>query len=237
MAKKEKNPPVRYNVLIVPDNGRHVRSFHTSADFIVILLVLLIAAILAATTFAVRAASRSEQNRAQIDELQKQVQTMSDDMIVLQADKETLENQLHDAKVKLETNDTVKKKQDEAQSLKYIPSGLPLDGQVPLPSAYSDDRQYITFTAGAGTKVVAAGDGVVSYVGDSAEYGHVVKVDHGNGYITVYCDESEPTVSEKDEVIRGTTLFVMSADQEVLTYQISYEGEFIDPYTVMDIDG
>ena len=121
--------------------------------------------------------------------------------------------------------------------MKYIPSGMPLDGQVPLPSEYSDEKQYITFTAGAGTKIVAAGAGTVSYVGDSAEYGHIVKVDHGNGYVSVYCDRSEPTVNENDDVISGTTLYVMSEDQEVLTYQISYEGDFIDPYTVMDING
>ena len=237
MAKKEKNAPVRYNILFVPDNGKHVKSIHTSADFLIILLVFLIALFVAAVTFVVHSASSSDKDNARMEELQEQVNTLSDDIIVLQADKETLQNQLREAYVKLETNDTAKKKQDEEQSLKYIPSGMPLDGQVPLPSEYSDEKQYITFKAGTGTKIVAAGDGVVSYVGDSAEYGHIVKVDHGNGYVTVYCDKSDPTVNEKDEVIRGTTLFVMSEDQEVLTYQISYEGEFIDPYTVMDIDG
>ena len=137
----------------------------------------------------------------------------------------------------IESKDTAEKKKNEEESLKSIPSGLPLDGQIPVPSEYSDTNHYITFKASAGTKVVAAGDGVVTSVADSADYGHVVTIDHGNGYVTIYADSSDPTVNEKDEVIRGTTLFVMSSDSEVLTYEITYEGDYIDPYTVMDING
>ena len=74
-------------------------------------------------------------------------------------------------------------------------------------------------------------------MGESAEYGYVVKIDHGNGYISAYYDHAVPTVSEKDTVIRGSTLFVVDSDNDVLTYQISYEDQLIDPATVMDIDG
>ena len=132
---------------------------------------------------------------------------------------------------------TAEKQQNEKESLEYIPSGLPLDGQVGVPSTYSKDKQYITFNTGTGSKVIATGAGTVSYVGESAEYGYVVKIDHGNGYISAYYDHAVPTVSEKDTVIRGSTLFVVDSDNDVLTYQISYEDQLIDPATVMDIDG
>ena len=42
---------------------------------------------------------------------------------------------------------------------------------------------------------------------------------------------------EGKNVRRGDTLFEIEGDNQVLTYQIAYEDEFIDPYTVMDIDG
>ena len=169
--------------------------------------------------------------------MQNIIQALSDNNIVLQADNETLQAQLREANVTIETKNSAEKQQNEKESLEYIPSGLPLDGQVGVPSTYSKDKQYITFNTGTGSKVIATGAGTVSYVGESAEYGYVVKIDHGNGYISAYYDHAVPTVSEKDTVIRGSTLFVVDSDNDVLTYQISYEDQLIDPATVMDIDG
>ena len=237
MDKKSKKAPLRYNVLLVPDDGRHVKSFHASADLLLFLAAFLILLFVASIGYTVYSSGRVDGYKAQNDRLNSELKTMSENMILLQADNEDLQNQLREANVTIESKDTAEKKKNEEESLKSIPSGLPLDGQIPVPSEYSDTNHYITFKASAGTKVVAAGDGVVTSVADSADYGHVVTIDHGNGYVTIYADSSDPTVNEKDEVIRGTTLFVMSSDSEVLTYEITYEGDYIDPYTVMDING
>ena len=78
---------------------------------------------------------------------------------------------------------------------------------------------------------------VTVYAGESVENGYSVKVNHGNGYETVYYEDNTPYVAEGMKVKRGDTLFMISGDSKVLKYQISYEGSFIDPYTIMDIDG
>ena len=86
--------------------------------------------------------------------------------------------------------------------------------------------------------MVAAGEGVVTYAGDSVEEGgYLVTVDHGNGYETDYYCKAAPIVKEKNEVTRGTTLFILDQDSGRLMYRIRYEGDFIDPYTVMNISG
>ena len=65
----------------------------------------------------------------------------------------------------------------------------------------------------------------------------MIKIDHGNGYVSTYKDISEPVVSEGDKIIRGTTLAVMSTEEEKLTYQITFGGEYVDPMTVIEIKG
>ena len=92
--------------------------------------------------------------------------------------------------------------------------------------------------AAPGVRVVATGDGTVTYAGESVEAGgYLVSVDHGNGYQTNYYCQSFPVVKEKATVSRGTALFVIGEDADKLIYRIQYEGDYIDPYTVLNIAG
>ncbi len=242
MSSKKNNGKktiLTYNVLMVPEGGGDVRSFRTSIDFIIIVIILILALIAAGVFYIINNVDREEDFARERASYEEQIRSLSEDMIVLQADKETLENQLRAANALLETKSVEEEleQQTEEVDLSFVPTFLPVSGTVSIPSPYTEEKQYITFTTGAGSKVVSAADGVVVYAGESVEHGYSVRVNHGNGYETVYYEDSTPYVAEGMKVKRGDTLYDISQDNQVLTYQISYEGEFIDPYTIMDIDG
>ena len=122
------------------------------------------------------------------------------------------------------------------EATKYVPSGLPISGQVSVPSKYSSNIEGVVFTVGEGAKIVAAGNGKVSSVTYDNTYGYIVAIDHENDFISYYCYNTSPLVAEGESVTRGQSLFFTS-DNNRFTYKISYEGNYIDPNTVLDIDG
>jgi len=61
----------------------------------------------------------------------------------------------------------------------------------------------LDFSVPLGTEVRATGDGVVAAVQNQRGFGRVVKIDHGNGVVTVYAHLSEALVRRGDVVRRG----------------------------------
>ncbi|MCR5488343.1 MAG: M23 family metallopeptidase [Lachnospiraceae bacterium] len=230
--------PERYNILFVSEDGQNVRSIHTSSDFLLLIMILAAFLVVGAIGYILYSESREDDYRQTNESLEEMVHSLSEDIIVLEADKEKLLNELRVANALLETGVAKHEEKGNASvNLKAVPGGLPVDGAVAVPSPYSVEKQYITFMTGAGTKVVAAGEGHVSYAGESVEFGYAVKIDHGNGYVTSYYEDTPPSVKEGDLVKRGDMLYQIEEDNQTLTYQVSYEDQYIDPYTVMEIDG
>lgn len=60
--------------------------------------------------------------------------------------------------------------------------------------------------APSGTKLAAAGDGVVIYSGWYGAYGNTVIIDHGGGYSTLYGHQSRVAASEGDQVKAGEVI-------------------------------
>lgn len=237
MQRGKRKRKLRYTVMMVPNNAQSVRQFRVSLDFLLAISLILFVVLFAGVVYITYSAAALDQAREKVEQVNQDMKELSDTNILLQADLEEITGQLRDVTVTLDAKETAEQTAQEEESLKYIPSGFPLDGTASLPSEFSEQAQYVTFEAGFGTKIVATGDGTVTYVGEDAVFGHIVKIDHGNGYVSIYCDTSDVTVNEGDKVIRGTTLFIMNSDLEKLTYQISYEDKLIDPMTVMEING
>ncbi len=61
----------------------------------------------------------------------------------------------------------------------------------------------IDWALNEGTRINAADNGVVTFAGWGGNYGHLVKVDHRNGYVTYYAHCSKLLVSEGQEVVAG----------------------------------
>ena len=237
MADDGKKGRGKYTVLLVSDNAQQVRQFHMSADIPILILVCMFVLVFTGGSYVAYTASQVEQMQREVDLYKGQAEAVSNENIVLQADMELLVKELRDAKVQIDTGNFAKESQEKETTLQFIPSGLPMDGTVSVPSEFTNENQFITFQAGYGSRVVASADGTVSYVGEDAEYGYVVHVDHGNGYISIYKDKSEPVVNKGDRVIRGMTLYVMKEEMELLTYQITYDGGLINPMTILEING
>ena len=74
-------------------------------------------------------------------------------------------------------------------------------------------------------------------VTSDAKFGHIVSIDHGNGYISIYRNEGTPVVSEGDTVDRGDLLYVVGSQNKTLGYQIQKDEKYVNPEDVMDIKG
>ncbi len=87
------------------------------------------------------------------------------------------------------------------------------------------------------SKIIASGNGIVSYVGEDDLYGFIVKIDHQNGYTTFYRYDEEPKVNQGDEVLKGQMIYEVSKNKGVLAYHILYENTYINPFDMIEISG
>ena len=104
-------------------------------------------------------------------------------------------------------------------------------------AADTDNAPLCIFSSSDGTMAVAAGTGTVSQVTEDPVFGYRVVIDHGNGYQSIYLNQGEPKVKEGDSVSRGATLFVLSADNATLGYQIMKDDIYVNPMDMIAIRG
>ncbi len=88
-----------------------------------------------------------------------------------------------------------------------------------------------------GAKIIAAGNGVVSEVKEDDIYGYLVKIDHQNGYQTIYRYDEEPKIAKGDEVLKGQMIFEVTKLKGTLAYHILYENTYINPFDMIEISG
>ena len=174
----------------------------------------------------------NRKNEAQAEEmtaLQEEIDRLEAEIETLTAEKEVMslavvENQQAADALALEL---------EQQS---VPSDYPLTGSAGIEEVTEGDPM-IVFTASGGATVVASAKGTVTEIGTDETYGNVIVVDHGNGYMTVYKNKGESCVKVGDEVVQGTTLFLIGEENTQLGYQIKKDGTYINPTDVLSING
>lgn len=123
-------------------------------------------------------------------------------------------------KVKLELSsynslaDQVKNHSDE---LKIIPSIRPVrEGYLGSGFGYRDDpftgkvrfHYGQDFAVNTGTKIYAPADGKIKFAQNQGGYGKVVKIDHGNGFRTIYAHLSKIKVKYGAKVKRGDLIAI-----------------------------
>ena len=97
----------------------------------------------------------------------------------------------------------------------------------------------IDIKADMGTPVLAAAAGTVSFSGWSASYGRLVKIEHPNGFVTVYAHNSEILVQIGDEVEAGKMIATVGrsgrASDHHLHFEIRREGMAFNPLFLLEV--
>lgn len=85
----------------------------------------------------------------------------------------------------------------------------------------------------AGTPIVAAAEGTVSFAGCKGSYGNLLKIDHGNGFETYYAHCTQLLAAEGDHVTQGQTIALMGSTGRStgphLHFEVRWLGEPLDP--------
>ncbi|NLW16515.1 MAG: peptidoglycan DD-metalloendopeptidase family protein [Firmicutes bacterium] len=91
----------------------------------------------------------------------------------------------------------------------------------------------LDIAAPAGTAIVAADSGVVTFAGKRGNYGLMVEIDHGNGYVTRYAHCSQLLVSRGAKVSRGQLIAKVGrtgfATGSHVHFEVLYRGANKDP--------
>ena len=99
-----------------------------------------------------------------------------------------------------------------SENLKIIPSIRPVkEGYLGSGYGYRDDpftdkvrfHYGQDFAVNTGTKVYSPADGKVKYANNQGGYGKVIKIDHGNGFRTIYAHLLKIKVKHGSSVKRG----------------------------------
>lgn len=128
----------------------------------------------------------------------------------------------------------------QAEAEARIPTGFPVTGSVTAGEPPEEDNALemaVYYNAAENSVIVATARGTVLSVRQNVYSYYEVQVDHGNGYVSVYTNSGYPMLEEGMEVLKGTPIFYIGAENTLVKYQVSLDGALINAYDVMKIDG
>ena len=151
-----------------------------------------------------------------------------------------LHQALRDAGTRLSALDAVLF--NRARDRAALPSGTPVAGSYMTSGfglradpfgAGGQFHKGIDYAANRGDPVLAVADGVVTFAGDRAGYGHTIEVDHGNGYVTRYAHNSRLTRRVGDLVRAGGEIARAGSTGRSTGVHVHLEvwrdGAYVDP--------
>lgn len=127
-------------------------------------------------------------------------------------------------------------KEEAKEAKARMPVGFPMTSSASVEQAEGEEPM-VKLTGTEPGSIVASGNGVVESITTDSSYLHCVRIDHGNGYTSIYRNDGEVMVKEGVEIVRGSILYVIGEDNTQLGYQIIYEGKYVDPMELLNIDG
>jgi murein DD-endopeptidase MepM/ murein hydrolase activator NlpD len=116
----------------------------------------------------------------------------------------------------------------------------PVDG--PIASGFGRRRSGwhagIDIQAHMGAPVLAAAPGTVVFSGWAASYGRAVKIEHSNGFVTIYAHNHENIVQVGDTVETGTVVATVGKSGRASWYHLHFEirrdGMAFNPLYLLD---
>ncbi len=153
---------------------------------------------------------------------------------------DTFKERLNDREQQLEILESMltNRKLEEQGSL----SGLPVkQGYVSSRYGWRTDpingkralHEGLDFSGKAGSEVLAAASGVVTWTGRDSGYGNMVEVSHGDNLVTRYAHNKENLVHPGDVVRKGDTIALMGSTGRSTGSHVHFEvyknGRSVDP--------
>lgn len=253
-----------YTVMIISDSAKkHHREFHIKAGAVGAVSLVTFAVFVCMVCYMVYSSITLSDSLERSRKQAEQIAQLKEANEQLTIEKEELEGKIvilsDTVNQKVEAEQELVAQQEEA----HLPKGFPLSGtaQVKTEDAQgqqagetdddaeddeeqdttamqaNEEKKEILFTAAAGINVIASGDGTVTEVGADINYGNVVTIDHGNGYVSTYRNNSDPMVKIGSEITRGSILFVIGEENTDTGYSISKDNTYIDPMEMIEING
>ena len=126
----------------------------------------------------------------------------------------------------------------QEESENAMPKGFPLSGTATMEETTdAEEHPMLEFTAADGVNIVSTGTGVVLSIDADEQYGNKIVIDHGNGYQSIYRNNGTPLVKTGETLGKGYILFTVGEDNTKLGYEITQNEEYIDPMTLIEING
>lgn len=117
-------------------------------------------------------------------------------------------------------------------STSYI--GSPFGSRVDPINGQIETHLGLDFDAEMGSDIKAVASGVVAFVGDKPGYGHIVEIDHGNGYLTRYAHNSANLVQPGERVKFGQVIAKVGSTGRSTGphchFEVWLNGKVVNPY-------
>ena len=153
---------------------------------------------------------------------------------------ETLSRVIEDREIKLNILEELIMNRDLQKEVH--PSGQPVKGGW-VSSTYGERHDPFTgkktFHDGVdivgkrGAKVVAVGSGIVTFSGTKPGYGKLVKIHHGNGFVTIYAHNSKLMAQVGDYVTKGQQIAAVGSTGRStgphLHFEVQLNGKTVNP--------
>jgi murein DD-endopeptidase MepM/ murein hydrolase activator NlpD len=121
-----------------------------------------------------------------------------------------------------------------------IPLIWPVEGPVisPFGQRHHGWHAGIDISAERGTQIAAAAPGTVIYSGWARSYGQTIKVQHKNGFITLYAHNLENLVEVGDEVVAGQIIATVGSTGHAtgphVHFEVRRDGRAYDPLHLLE---
>lgn len=241
MKRKGHNHKESFSILLISNTGQRNRQFHISrfASRLLIFLLLIVCAAVGCAVWLFcqnpfAGLAQIESQKQVIQQLETEKENLNNELSALKQEndelRQTVEN--HEEEAEAEAN-------AEADPDAGIPRRYPTSGTSGRLSSYSEEEPYLAISTHTEGSIVATGKGTIVAVTSDDTYPVIVEVEHDKGYRTRYMcrQEADVQATEGAQVEAGDTLFTITIDESQLDYQILFEGEPIDPLTVIEAKG
>lgn len=239
--KKVKKKKERFTLILASNTGTsHAKQGSITSGLLTFLTYFFAILLVMIITYSVYTVLVVGDGQGTIISLRSQVEKLTSQNEDLIAENKTLSDKI----TLISETLTIKVEAEEAAAAEeaalYVPTAVPMTAGASMEEGTTNEDgtevPVVFFTTTSSATVYATGQGTVSFAGDDPIYGTCVKIDHGNGYTSMYICDGVIKVRTNETVTRETILFEIE-EGKTIRYQIILDDQYINPLDIMEIYG